>query len=78
MSEEDVVSEADEMAKRIEEENKKVDDQTNAMVRAIENGEKQVDDSEQEKKFEKASKRVDDVMDKNEETVDIKGNQSIV
>lgn len=61
------------MVKRIEEENKKVEDQSNAMASEIEAKIKTVEDASLEKKFEEASKHVDDIMDEGEKEVNDKG-----
>lgn len=69
----DVVAKADDMAKRIEEESKKVEDQSNVIASEIEARSKTIEDASQEKKFEEASKHVDNVMDEGEKEVDDRG-----
>lgn len=55
-----------------------MDIQSDAMVKAIDRNGKNVDDPEQEKKFEEASKRVDDVADISDQEVEDKGNIYII
>ena len=49
------------MAKAIAQQNKKVEEESDAMEKAIDEKGKQVDAKEQDEKFEKASKQVDAV-----------------
>ena len=51
------------MAKAIAQQNKKVEEESDAMEKAIEEKGKQVDAKDQEDKFKKASERVDAVGD---------------
>lgn len=64
------------MAKAIEQQNKKVEEQSEAMEKAIDDKGKLVDAKEEEDRFEKASENMDAVGDKAENKLDQKGNFS--
>lgn len=59
----EVETKADNMANAIAQQNKKVEEQSEAMERAIDDKGKLVDAKEEEDKFEKASEKVDAVGD---------------
>ena len=64
---------ADDMANAIAQQNKKVEQQSDAMEKAIEDKGKQLNTKEQEEKFEKASKEVNAVEDAAETKFEQKG-----
>lgn len=61
------------MAKAIEQQNKKVEEESEAMEKAIDNKGKLVDAKEEEDKFEKASENMAAVGDAAEKKLDQKG-----
>ena len=61
------------MAKAIEQQNKKVEEESEAMEKAIDNKGKLVDAIEEEDKFEKASEKMAAVGDAAEKELDQKG-----
>lgn len=61
------------MAKAIEQQNKKVEEESEAMEKAIDNKGKLVDAIEEEDKFEKASEKMATVGDAAEKKLDQKG-----
>lgn len=64
---------ADDMANAIAQQNKKVEQQSDAMEKAIEDKAKQLNTKEQEENFEKASKEVNAVEDAAETKFEQKG-----
>lgn len=64
---------ADDMANAIAQQNKKVEQQSDAMEKAIEDKGKQLNTKEQEENFEKASKEVNAVEDAAETKFEQKG-----
>lgn len=64
---------ADDMANAIAQQNKKVEQQSDAMEKAIEDKAKQLNTEEQEENFEKASKEVNAVEDAAETKFEQKG-----
>ena len=69
----EVENKADDMAKAIALQNKKVEEQSEAMERAINDKGKLVDAKEEEDKFEKASEKVDAVGDAADKKFEQKG-----
>lgn len=69
----EVENKADDMAKAIAQQNKKVEEQSEAMERAIDDKGKLVDAKEEEDKFEKASENVDAVGDAADRKFEHKG-----
>ena len=69
----EVENKADNMAKAIAQQNKKVEEQSEAMERAIDDKGKLVDAKEEEDKFEKASEGVDAVGDAADKKMERKG-----
>ena len=69
----EVEKKADNMANAIAQQNKKVEEQSEAMERAIDDKGKLVDAKEEEDKFEKASEKVDAVGDAADKKFEQKG-----
>ena len=69
----EVEKKADNMANAIAQQNKKVEEQSEAMEKAIDDKGKLVDTKEEEDKFEKASEKVDAVGDAADKRFEQKG-----
>ena len=70
----EVETKADNMAEAIAQQNKKVEEESKAMEKAIDEKGKQVDTKEQEDKFEKASEKVDAMGNAADKKFEQKGN----
>ena len=70
----EVETKADNMAEAIAQQNKKVEEESKAMEKAIDEKGKQVDTREQEDKFEKASEKVDAMGNAADKKFEQKGN----